>query len=124
MYFAIKHIHLTAIAASFLFFTFRFILRLVGSSFQNKKWVRIVPHVVDTILLLSAVVLMIMISQYPLAHMWLTVKLACVIGYIFMGLVCLKHTHKKAVMIGAYAIAVGFIAVAGKIAVTKQVPFL
>jgi uncharacterized membrane protein SirB2 len=123
MYIAIKHIHLTAVAVSFLFFTFRYLLRLTNSHLLQKKWMKITPHIVDTLLLASAIVLMFVIGQYPLVNAWLTAKLVCVVGYILMGVACLKISNRKSVITGAYLIALAFIACAGKIAVTKQVPF-
>lgn len=123
LYTALKHLHMTAIAVSFLLFTFRFILRMANSGLANKKWLKIVPHIIDTLLLASAIGLMIMIAQYPLVHTWLTVKVVCVVGYIVMGVICFKQKAKHIMML-SYLGAVFFIALAGKIAVTKTVPFL
>lgn len=123
LYTALKHLHMTAVAVSFLLFTLRYILRVANSSLAHKKWLKVVPHIVDTLLLASAIGLMFMIAQYPFVHMWLTVKVACVVGYIAMGVICFKQ-NAKSMMTITYLCAVAFIALAGKIAVTKVVPFL
>lgn len=61
----------------------------------NQKWVKILPHVIDTILLLSAIALTILISQYPFYADWLTVKLVALIVYIILGTVALKRGKTK-----------------------------
>ena len=48
----------------------------------QQRWVKIVPHLVDTLLLASAVALAVMSHQYPLANGWLTAKVAGLLIYI------------------------------------------
>lgn len=120
MYFAIKHIHLTAIALSVILLLIRFYWSVTHSQMLNKKWVRIVPHVIDTVLLASALTLCVIIAQYPFVHGWVTEKVIGVVLYIFLGLVALKKAKtipiKSLAMVGAIAV----LAVIGKLAITKQ----
>lgn len=57
-----------------------------GSAMMQKKWVKIVPHINDTILLGSAIVLTILIEQYPFTDAWLTAKLLALVVYICLGI--------------------------------------
>ncbi len=89
----------------------------------EKKWVKVVPHIVDTFLLLSALTLCVLISQYPFVNGWLTEKLFAVIAYIVMGYVCLKGRTVTLRWVGLIG-ALSWIALIGKLAVTKQAIFL
>lgn len=64
------------------------------SEMMNKKWVRIVPHVNDTILLVSAIILAIGLQQYPFTHDWLTAKFIALLLYIVLGMFALKRAKE------------------------------
>ncbi len=57
-----------------------------GSAMMQQKWVKIVPHINDTILLGTAIALTISIGQYPFVDGWLTAKLLALIAYICLGM--------------------------------------
>lgn len=120
MYMMVKHIHLTAVALSFILFVLRFIWVMSNSGMMRQKWVRVVPHIIDTVLLLSAVTLCILISQYPLYVAWLSEKVIGLVAYIVLGLFALKLGKNKLVKSVAFVAAVAVFASIGKIAVTKQ----
>ena len=52
----LKHIHVTCATLSFLLFFVRGIWSLNGSPIMRQRWVKTVPHFVDTALLASALV--------------------------------------------------------------------
>lgn len=124
MYFLVKHIHLTAIAISLSLFILRFIWTLRASPIMQQRWVKILPHAVDTILLASAVTLCFLISQYPFADAWLTQKLIFVILYIFMGLLTLKWARSAGMRWTGFIAAIACIVLSAKVAVLKQGLFL
>jgi uncharacterized membrane protein SirB2 len=123
MYFFVKHLHLTCVALSLSLLFIRFFWTLRQSEQLNKKWVKILPHIVDTFLLISAAILCVLISQYPFVEPWLTEKFIAVIAYIIMGFVCIKGRTPFLRWIGLIG-AVSWIALIGKLAVTKQAVFL
>lgn len=123
MYLMVKHIHMTAIAVSFLLLVLRFFWVMSNSGMMSKKWVKVVPHVVDTVLLASAITLCVILSQYPLYQGWLTEKVIGLIAYIILGLFALKLGKNKMIKSVAFVGAVAVFAMIGKIAVTKQ-PFI
>jgi len=72
----------------------------------QKKWVRISPHVIDTVLLLSAISLCVISGQYPFAEGWLTVKFIALFAYIGLGVFALKRGKTKAIRSGFFAAAI------------------
>ncbi len=101
-YFAIKHIHVGSVILSFSLFFLRGLWMVVDSPLLQRLWVRIVPHIIDTVLLGSAVWLTLIIHQYPLANDWLTAKVAGLLVYIGLGMVALKRGKTKRVRMLAW----------------------
>lgn len=114
-----KHLHLTFIAISVILFVVRFIWRLRNSPKLQQKWVKVVPHVNDTLLLISAIMLMLQINQYPFQTPWVTDKLIGLIGYILAGLVTLKATTKVWQITG-FVVALGWLGFLAHVALSKQ----
>lgn len=120
MYMMAKHLHLTAVALSVLLFILRFIWVQMDPAALQRKWLKIVPHVIDTILLATAVWLCVLLSQYPFAQTWLTFKLIGVIAYIVLGLIALKKAKTAPVRWITFLLALGVLAATAKVAITKQ----
>ncbi|GIU18908.1 SirB family protein [Shewanella colwelliana] len=120
LYPAIKHIHLTFIALSVLFFIVRFVLHIRQSPIMDKKFVKIAPHVIDTLLLLSGLTLCFIIKQYPFQDAWLTEKIGAVVAYIFLATIALKANRNTLFKVFAALGAIAWIVYAAKIAMFKQ----
>jgi uncharacterized membrane protein SirB2 len=90
-YLLIKHIHMSCAALSGAFFLVRGGWMLSGSTLLQRSWVRRLPHVIDTALLASAILLAIISAQYPLARPWLSAKLVALLVYIVLGSIALKR---------------------------------
>lgn len=88
-----------------LFFLVRGCWMLMDSGMLQKKWVKILPHVNDTLLLICAIVLCVMLQQYPFQQGWLTVKVVALIAYILLGVVALKRGKTKVIRMVAFAAA-------------------
>ena len=91
-----------------------------GSPLLGARWVRIVPHVVDTLLLASAITLAVIIGNAPITHGWLTAKVIGLVLYIALGTVALKRGRTRAVRIGAFIAALLVFAYIVSVAVTKS----
>ena len=102
MYLILKHTHLTAVALSFALFFLRGLWMLTDSAQLQKRWVKIVPHIVDTILLASAIALAVLIQQYPFVQAWLTAKLVALAVYIGLGTIAIKRGRSKGVRVIAW----------------------
>jgi len=93
---------------------------LRDSPLLRVRWVRVLPHVVDTGLLASAVAMAIMIRQYPLVAGWLTAKVLALFCYIGLGMIALRfgRTRGERLLAWLAAQAVFFYIIA--VAVTRQ----
>lgn len=90
-YMILKHSHLLMVALSIALFLLRAFLLYTWPRALNTRWLKVVPHVIDTLLLLSAIGLTLIIDQYPLTHHWLTAKVLGLVAYIGFGTVALKR---------------------------------
>ena len=118
MYLALKHLHLTTVVLSFALFTLRGVWMLVDSPWRQRRWTRIVPHVIDTILLASAIGLTIVLEQYPFVHGWLTAKVLGLIAYIILGGIALKYGPTKPVRAVAWVAALAMFGYIVSVALT------
>ncbi|MEX0943936.1 MAG: SirB2 family protein [Pseudomonadales bacterium] len=89
--------HVTCAVISISFFCLRGYWMLRESPLLSHPVVRIAPHLIDTVLLASAIVLSIMLRQYPFVHGWVTVKVIALVGYILLGTVALKRGRTKTI---------------------------
>ena len=119
-YLAIKHIHVTCAVLSFLLFVLRGVWMLQGSALLQRRWVKIVPHAVDTLLLASALVMVFWSAQYPVVQAWLTAKVVALVAYIVLGTIALKRGKTKTVRVGAFLAALAVFAYIVKVALTRQ----
>jgi uncharacterized membrane protein SirB2 len=94
---ALKHLHVTCVALSACGFALRYGWMLSGSPLARARLTRVLPHLVDSLLLLSALGLVMLTGQYPLAQGWLTAKLAGLLVYIGLGMQSLRPGRSKAV---------------------------
>ncbi len=89
-YVALKIIHVTSVIFSYILFTLRVVWMMQDSPILQRRWVKILPHVIDTVLLVSAVRLATMIQQYPGINTWLSAKIGGLLLYITLGLIALR----------------------------------
>lgn len=104
-YSLLKHVHLATIAITLTLFLLRGAWMMADSPRLRARWVRIVPHVNDTLLLISGFGLAITLGQYPLVDGWLTAKLFALIAYIVLGTVALKRGKTRRMRIAAWIAA-------------------
>lgn len=121
MYFAIKHLHVTCVVLSAMGFLLRGFWMMTGSPRLNALPVRVLPHVIDSALLLSAIALAVMIQQYPFDAGWVTAKVFGLIAYILLGTVALKRGRTKGIRLGAFVAALLVYAWIASVALTKNV---
>ncbi|MFZ2296235.1 MAG: SirB2 family protein [Polaromonas sp.] len=119
-YLAIKHLHVTCAVLSGSFFLLRGIWMLGDSPMLQRRWVKVVPHVVDTLLLASALVLVFWSGQYPFVQTWLTAKVLALIAYIVLGTIALKRGKTKGVRTFAFFAALATFAYIVAVALTRQ----
>jgi len=101
----LKHLHLSTIALTLALFVLRGIWMMAESPRLQARWVRIVPHINDSLLLASGIGLAVLTQQYPLVHGWLTAKFFALILYIVLGTVALKRGKTRNQRIAAWIAA-------------------
>jgi len=101
----LKAVHITCVVSSYTLFMLRGIWNLNDSAIMRQRWVRIVPHFVDTLLLASAIALAISIQQYPFVDTWLTAKVIGLLLYISLGTVALRFGRSKSMRLFAWLAA-------------------
>ena len=83
------------VGISLIFFLIRGVSSVFGAAWLKKKWAKISPHLIDTLLLGTGVALTFVIGQYPLTDHWLTVKLGLLVAYILFGMKAMKARTKS-----------------------------
>ena len=98
-YAALKIIHVISVIFSYLLFILRGIWMMQNSPILQRRWVKILPHVIDTVLLASAVTLVTMIQQYPGMSTWLGAKIGGLLLYIILGMMALRFGKSRKIKI-------------------------
>lgn len=104
-YAVIKTIHVACVAASYVLFVTRGWWMLQESPRLQQRWVRTLPHGIDTLLLASAITMAVMSRQYPFVAAWLTAKVLALLVYIGLGMVALRFGRTRGVRIAAWIAA-------------------
>lgn len=120
-YLAIKHLHIASVVLSGTLFLVRGLWMLYSPAMLERRWVKTVPHVVDTVLLASAVTMVVWSAQYPFAQDWLTAKVVALVAYIMLGTIALRRGRSKAARTGAFILALLVFAYIVRVALTRQV---
>jgi uncharacterized membrane protein SirB2 len=124
-YTALKTIHVSCVAVSFALFFGRGVLMLADSPLRNARWLRIAPHVNDTLLLGSAIWMAVITRQYPFAENWLTAKLVALLVYIGVGMIALSHGRTKRTRAIAWAVSLLVFAYIVSVALSRNpLPFV
>lgn len=89
-YLVIKHLHMTAAGLSIAFFIIRAYWSITENGLLQKKVVKILPHVIDTVLLIAAIWLSILLGPAA-AQPWVLTKIVLLIAYIGVGTVAIKR---------------------------------
>lgn len=105
MYSILKTLHVATVVLSFAGFQLRALWMMTDSPLLRARPTRILPHVIDTILLASALLLAWIIHQWPFVQPWLTAKVLGLLAYIVIGSLALKRGRTKAARIGAWIAA-------------------
>jgi uncharacterized membrane protein SirB2 len=115
-----KHLHMTIALISIALFTLRFFWTLAGSPQLDKKWVKITPHIVDTLLLVLGIVMMMKLALNPFEQLWLGEKLIAVVAYIFTGYYTLKLARNRTMQVLGYLGAMGWFLLVARLAMSKE----
>ncbi len=126
MYLTAKNIHMLLIALSVAVLSVHYVLLMVNSSLTEKKSLKIAPHVVDVLLLLSGFALTHIMGFVPFSagSEWLTEKMVYIFVYFILAFFTLHNAEertakKKGLRTLTFFGALGCILMISKIAITK-----
>lgn len=121
MYLTVKNIHILCVSLTLLLFVVRGIWMLQNHPRLQQRWVKIVPHLIDSVLLLSGITLVVTIHQYPFVNHWLTAKLLALLLYIILGHIALKRGKTTTIRFTAWVSALGVFAYIITVALQRTV---
>jgi uncharacterized membrane protein SirB2 len=98
----IKYIHISFVLMSYTLFFIRGVWMLRSSAILQQRWVKILPHMIDSALLLSAITLAIQLSISPFAAPWLMAKIVALFAYIIFGTIALKRGRTRNIRLAAW----------------------
>jgi len=121
-YFVLKTIHQTAVALSVSGFFARGFGSLRGAAWVRSRLAKTLPHIIDSVLLISALALAWTLRLTPISAPWLGAKIIGLLLYIGLGMVALKPGRPVAVRGAAWAGALAIFGWIVSVAITKN-PF-
>ena len=114
----IKSIHLIFVLASIISFSGRMTLSAFKPEWLQNKILKIAPHIIDTILLLSGITLVIQGNWLDGDYGWILSKFVLLLGYIAFGVMAMRSNGIKRWI--AFATAIAFYIFIFIIAITKK----
>ncbi len=116
----LKTLHVSCAALSLAGFALRGLWMLRASPLLNTRVTRTLPHIIDTLLLVSAIGLALRIHQYPLVHGWLTAKVVALLAYIVVGAIALRYGRSRQTRVLALALALMIFLYILAVAITRN----
>jgi uncharacterized membrane protein SirB2 len=120
-YFALKLVHQSAVALSLTGFFVRGGASLSGARWVHGRLAKTLPHIIDSVLLLSALTLAWMLRLTPMNSPWLLAKIAGLVVYVGLGVVALRPGRSAVVRATAWVAALATAGWIVSVAMTKSV---
>ena len=116
----IKTIHMICALVSIGGFFARGVLMIKDSPLLQARWLRIMPHVNDTVLLVAGITLATQWGMAALQLPWLWAKIIALLLYIYLGMLALHPGRAKSRRISAWVAALVVFAYIVTVAVTRN----
>ena len=104
-YLLVRAVHVAAVSVSIPLLVVRALIGIRSAPERVPRLLRILPHVIDTVLLASAVALTVILRQYPFVSPWVTAKVAALVVYVGIGTVAVKRGRTPAIRAAALVAA-------------------
>jgi uncharacterized membrane protein SirB2 len=104
-YATLKLVHQGAVALSIAGFAARGVAALLEARWVRGRMARTLPHVVDSVLLASAIALAWRLRLNPIDTPWLLAKIVGLLLYIALGMVALRPALPRAIRAAAFIAA-------------------
>lgn len=116
----VKQVHVVCALVSGCGFFVRGILMMRDSAVLQMRLIKITPHIVDTVLLISAIILASQWGWAALTMPWLLAKITALLLYIVLGTLALRRGKTKAIRISAWIAALVVFAYIVSVAITRS----
>ncbi len=120
MYITLKMIHISAAILTISGFALRGFWMLVDSPNLERRVVRIAPHIIDTVFLLSGIGLIWTLKLPVLNQPWLLTKFVALIVYILLGTIALKRGKSRRARLMTFVLALVTFAYIAGVAMSKS----
>jgi len=101
----IKAVHVGTVFASGALFAARGALVLAGTRWGMAAPLRVLSYAIDTVLLIAAMLLLLVLHMNPAAHSWLGLKIGLLLVYIMVGSFALKRGRTPRIRTACYVAA-------------------
>ena len=105
-YLPIKTAHMSLAMISLLGFVIRGWWAIHSSILLQQRWIKVAPHIVDTLLLTTAILLMIVLNQHPGNQGWILAKLIALVFYIGFGTLAIKRAPTPVTKVLFFGLAI------------------
>ena len=119
-YALIKTVHQGAVALSVAGFFARGAAALAGAAWVRGRLARTLPHIVDSVLLASALALAWMLRLTPGNAPWLMAKIVGLLAYIGLGVIALRPGRPMPVRAAAWVAALAVVGWIVSVALLKD----
>lgn len=116
----IKSVHIFCAVISIGGFIGRGVLMIKGSPRLSARWLKITPHVNDTLLLVTAILLASQWGWSALQMPWLQAKIIALLVYIVLGTLALRPGRSRSVRIMSWLAAITTFAYIVLVAITRN----
>lgn len=106
MFVEVRLAHMIFAGGSIVLFLLRGAFSVLAARPLTARIWKVLPHVVDTLLLAMGVWLAIMLRLNPFHVTWLGVKILCVIGYIVLGVLAFRLKRPRWLRVAVFAAAI------------------
>jgi uncharacterized membrane protein SirB2 len=115
-YLVLKHLHQLAVTLSVAGFVLRGLASFAGAAWVRGRVARTLPHVIDTVLLASAIAMVALLRPEPGAATWIAAKVVGLVVYVALGMIALRPRFglgtRVAAWVGALLVVTWIVSVA------------
>jgi len=121
-YLTLKYLHVSSAFVSLTLFITRGVWMMASRERLQQRWAKVLPHVVDTVLLASAIGLVWQLGGLEVLRVqsWLIAKILALLAYIVLGSMALKRGRTRRTRLAAFSAAIAVFAYIVCVAVAKS----
>ena len=121
-YLTLKYLHASSAFVSLALFMTRGVWMMATRQRLQQRWVKVAPHMVDTVLLASAIALVWLLGGLDAlrAQSWLAAKIVALLVYIVLGSIALKRGRSRKIRVAAFFAAIAVFGYIVSVAIAKS----